>query len=254
MRFRLLLAFLTLVIAIPIFAQDEEEEPLPPRHHAQPKIGGAGGFTQNLLFLNLDPINALLRGSKSAEFTKEPILMLGGQGYGYIIVVPNLRIGGSGAGGSLMSKALDEATNTTRTVQLSAGYGGVNIDYVVPVVPRLDLTAGVFLGGGGISVKMTRDQGNGKAWDNLWRNFGSNDSTYEYTRNLSGSFFIVQPSINVEVAVLRWLGLRVGAAYMGMVGGSWKMDDNFDLVGVPDNINGRGFMLNGGIFLGTFLF
>jgi len=39
-----------------------------------------------------------------------------------------------------------------------------------------------------------------------------------------------------------------------MAGSDWKSDDKSDLIGVPNNISGKGFMINGGIFLGTFLF
>ncbi len=253
-RWLVILSCLLLLIELPALAQDDEEEPLPPPRHAQPKIGGAGGFTQNLLFMDLDPINQVLSSSKAAPFDKGPILLLGGQGYAYILVVQNLRVGGLGAGGSITSKELDQTTNITRTVQLSVSYAGVSVDYVIPIVPRLDLAVGVVLGRGGTTFKMTTDQGNGKVWDNLWSAYGNGTPASEYTRTLSGSFFVYQPSVSVEYSLLRWLGLRLGASYLGMAGGSWNLDDNYDVANVPSNISGKGFMINGGIFVGTFLF
>jgi hypothetical protein len=156
----------------------------------------------------------------------------------------------------MSAKQVNVATNVQRDIELSASFGGVTVDYVVPIVPRLDVAFGVLLGGGGVGIKMTRDDGRQKVWSGLWDNFGSEDSSYNYTHKISGSFFIYQPSVNVEFAILRWLGVRLGASYQGTLGGSWTLDDRseFDVVGVPSNVNGRGFMINGGIFLGTFIF
>ncbi len=236
-----------------IAQQDDEDEPIPPPHKASgPKFGGAAGFTQNLLFLDMTPINQILSANNCAPFGGNGLFMLGGQGYGYVMFLPNLRVGGMGGSGTRMSTAIQG--NTRREVELSAGFGGVTIDYVIPVVPRLDVATGVLLGAGGMSFTMRRDNGSARVWDNAWSQFGSNDSVYNYSTKLSGSFFVIQPNVNIEVALLRWLGLRVGAGYMGMIGSNWRVDDNYDLFNVPDNISGRGWMINGGLFLGTFLY
>ncbi len=252
-----IVASMLILSVIPALAQEEEEEPLPPpRRHAQAKIGGGIGFTQHLLFIDLDPINEVLRKSNAAEFDNGPILMVGGQGYGYILLLPNVRVGGLGASGTIRSKSLQGQVR--RDVDLSVGFGGVNIDYVFPVVPRLDVAVGIVLGGGGMSMKLTRDQGFAKTWDGAWDQFNTgvppNGQPFEYSTTLAGSFFVYQPTVNVEVALLRWLGLRAGLSYNGMSGNSWKVDDKYDLAGVPSGVSGKGWMLNGGIFIGTFLF
>ena len=69
---------------------------------------------------------------------------------------------------------------------------------------------------------------------------------------MSGSFFVVIPSVNLEYAVLGWIGARIGVSYVGMYSPSWTLDDKDDLLGVPSNVNGKGFMINAGLFLGTF--
>ncbi len=256
---------LIFVLTIPILAQEEEEIPFPPQRHAQAKIGGAGGFTQNLLFINLDPINEILKNSNAAQFKKNPMLLLGGQGYGYIMVIPNLRIGGLGAGGSMIQSSLDTnghefgLPNVRRDVELSVRFGGVTIEYAVSIIPQLDVAIGIMLGGGSTRIKMTRNENSDKVWGDVWDKFGSSNDdpnrlTDEYTRNLSGSFFIYQPSLNIEYAVLRWVGLRLGVSYNGMMVNKWTLDDKYDIIGVPDKISGKGFMINGGIFLGTFLY
>ncbi len=250
----LLFSCILLLLSIPVISQEDEEEIEPPKRSVQSKIGGAGGFTQNLLFIDLNPINEYLRKSRGSGFDKTPMLLLGGQGYGYIMIVPNLRIGGMGAGGSLTSKSIDTVTNTRRNVELSVGFGGVTIDYTIPIVPRLDASIGVFLGSGSTEIKLTRNSNPNKIWDEVWDNFGTDKKIDDYTQKLSGSFFIFQPQLNLEYAIWRWLAIRIGIGYNGMAFGSWTLDDDYDLIGVPDKINGRGFMLNGGIYLGTFLY
>ncbi len=263
MRRYLLLIVLLLVASSTwvVAQQDDDEEPLPPaRRSMGPKIGGAAGFTQNILFLDMSPINDILAGSKAAKFEGNGLLMLGGQGYGYILILPNFRVGGMGASGTRKSTSVEiqqSGFDIRRDVELSVGYGGVTMDYVIPVMPRLDVAAGILLGGGGLSFKMTRDDGSQKVWTGVWDEFGTSNpagSPFNYSRTLSGSFFIFQPTVNVEFSLLRWLGLRAGASYLGMAGGNWKVDDKNDLLGVPDKISGKGWMINGGIFIGTFVF
>jgi hypothetical protein len=256
-RFLIILCLIFL-FAIPLISQEDEESvPTPPRRSVPAKIGGAGGFTQNLLFLDLNPINNFLKMSGAATFDKTPMLLLGGQGYGYIMLVQNLRIGGLGASGVLKTAAIDTGIdpNIRRDVELSVGFGGMTIEYVLPVFPRLDVSAGIMLGAGSTSIRIWRNQNPNKIWDNIWNEYGAYaNASFDYNHTLTGSFFVYQPQLNIEYAVLRWVGIRVGVAYNGMSAPEWKFDDKYDLIGVPSNISGKGLMINGGIYLGTFLF
>lgn len=246
--------FLTTSIAI---SQQDDDEPLPPPKRAgSTKIGGAGGFTQSWLFLNVDPINDVMRGNHMAEFRKRGLFMVGGQGYGYILLVANLRIGGMGMSGSMKSRTL--SGNVVREVELSAGYGGVTVEYTVPIIPRLDVSVGMLVGGGGIDLKFNRSYSLAQRWDSTWGDFGDANgpgpAVGEYSGKLSGSFFVYQPALDVEYAVLRWLGVRMGVSYVGMSNPTWKRDDKFEVFGVPDDVTGKGWSVNTGIFIGTFVF
>jgi hypothetical protein len=257
-RFSVILFSLLLFIALPAFAQQtDDDEPLPPPKHGQVKFGGAGGFTQNLLFLDLDPINQVITANKGAALNNNPVFMMGGQGYAYILFVKNLRLGGIGMSGSMSSRSIDpNQNNLRRDVQLSVGYGGITAEYVVPVVSRLDVTFGTVIGWGNLTMRMTHGQGD-VAWDTLWSQFGSSQSSVpQFTHKVSGSFFLLQPSVSVEYAVLRYLGLRVGAGYSSTIGTSWTFDDQQDsqVIGVPSGVSGKGFTINAGIYLGTFIF
>ena len=238
-----------------VIAQDEDDEPLPPpKHSLATKIGGAIGFTQGYLFLNLDPINQIMRKENLAEFDSRGLFMLGGQGYAYVMFVPNLRVGYINMGGHMRSRTLDPSTKIVREVELSVGYSGATFDYTIPVAPRVDVSLGMLLGAGNMDLNFTRNNGLPQQWDSTWNNFGANTPVDNYSGKLSGSFFIYQPSLNVEVAVLRWLGVRAGVSYLGMSGNNWKRDDKYDLFGVPDEVSGKGWMFNSGIFVGTFVF
>jgi hypothetical protein len=253
--FPLLAVVFTLALAAPVLSQIEDHpEPVPPKRASAVKLGGGIGIAPQWLFLDLDPLNSVLAASNAATFSDGSLYMSGIQGYAYIILVPNLRVGGIGAGGSLESSSLEQSTNTRRNVKLSVNLGGVTVDYVIPVVPRIDLTVGGMLGGGTMKLAMNRDDGSGKVWTDIWGELGSGQPAAEYTRTLEGSFFLYQPTVSVEVALTRWLGMRVGGSYLGAAGNSWKLDDRYDVVGVPDDIRPKGFMLTTGLFLGTFIY
>jgi hypothetical protein len=115
------------------------------------------------------------------------------------------------------------------------------------------------LGWGGIDITLREDTGRNLTWDDEWSNFGSGNyidpstnTIGNITRTLSGSFFVWMPTINVEYAILGWMAVRLGAGYVGMSAPAWSVDGEYDLVGVPSDVNGQGFIINGGVFVGTF--
>lgn len=235
------------------FSQDQDEEPLPPPKRAgSTKIGGAGGFLQEWTFMDFGSINELMRKENLGEFSNNSMFTLGGQGYAYIMVIPNFRVGGMGMSGS--STVNTKSGNAVRQVKLSLGYGGVTFDYVFNVLPRLDITGGMLFGGGGIDFDISRNYGVIQDWPTLWDEFGSNNAADQYSSKLSGSFYIYQPSLNIEYSILRWVGLRVGVSYLGMSNPTWTRDDQFDVYDVPSGVSGKGWSFNTGIFVGTFVF
>jgi len=233
---------------------EEEYTPIPPAKPSTGKIGGGGGYTPAWLFMDLDKLNETIVAAGGTPFDGGRMMLNGGQGYAYLLLVQNLRIGGVGMSGSRTTSRIETSTNTRRDVELGVGYGGVTLEYALSVVPRLDLTFGTVIGGGSMSLTIRRDAGTAKEWGDLWGEFGSPQPAPEFTRKMEGSFFVVQPSVTLEFALLRWLGVRAGVGYLGMAGGSWKLDNEYDLAGVPDGIGGSGWMINTGIYLGTFIY
>ena len=242
---------LTMLCIVPMMAQEEEEPMPPPRKHNAPKVGGAGGFTPVFLFWDANAFNDQLPPT-AAKFDKTPMVLLGGSGYAYIMLMDNLRIGGMGLSGTAKSSSL--IGSVRRDVDLTIGFGGVTIEYAVQVLDRLDIVPGIMLGGGGMDITMTRDDGTFKSWGNVWNEFDLNTATQNVSRKLQGSFFVYQPSVYVEFALLRWIGLRAGVSYVGMTAPSWKIDRDQDLSGVPSAVRGQGWSISTGVFLGTFLY
>ena len=254
-RFFLSILLSSLMPACLAVSQTEDQyEPVPPARASQGKIGGGGGYTPGWLFMDVDALNATIVAAGGTPFDGGRMMMQGGQGYAYLLLVENLRIGGMGMSGTRTTSRLESLTNTRRDVELSVGYGGVTLEYTLPIVPRLDVTVGTVLGGGGMSLTLRRDRGSSKEWEDVWGEVGGPQDAVEFSRRLEGSFFTFQPSVTLEFAILRWLGLRAGAGYLGMSGGSWKLDDTYELLGVPDEINGKGWMINTGIYIGTFIY
>jgi len=239
------------MIAATLYAQ---EEPIPPKRSRGAKVGAVAGVTMGYLFMDTQPINQFLTASKAAPVSEGGVFLYGGAGAAYIMLVKNLRVGGIGMSGSSKSSLVDPATSVRRDAEVSAGYGAITFEYVLPIVERLDLVGGLNLGWGGIDIELRKSTGGSITWQDEQTAFGGSTllATNNMTRKLSGNFFIWTPSVSAEYAFLGWLGLRVGVSYLGMTGPSWEVDDNFDLVGVPSNVTGKGWMVNGGVFLGTF--
>jgi len=112
---------------------------------------------------------------------------------------------------------------------------------------------------GELDLQLREDNGSTLTWGQEWTNFGSGNyqattgnQIMNITRTLSGSFLIWRPGVNIEYAFMGWLAGRIGVSYLGMSAPSWEVDGKYDLVGVPDNINGKGVTVNLGVMIGTF--
>lgn len=247
---------LALLIALLLIAAtlNAQEEPIPPKRSRGAKVGAVAGFTMGYLFMHTAPINDFLTAGGAGAVSNNGVFLYGGAGAAYIMLVKNLRVGGIGMSGHSSSSVVDAATGIKRDAKLTAGYGAITFEYVHPIVERLDLIGGLNLGWGGIDIELRKSSGTSTTWDQEQTAFRSQDltSVNNATRTLSGNFFILTPSVSLEYAFLGYLGIRVGVSYLGMSNPSWEVDKNFDLVGVPSNVTGKGWMVNGGIFLGTF--
>ncbi len=232
-----------------------QEEPIPPKRSKAAKIGGLFGYTPGWLFVDVAPVNAFLVAAKGADLKNNGMYMNGIGGSAYIMFVPNLRVGGLGMNGKLTSTSL--VAGVRRDADLAVSFGGVTVEYVVPLAERLDLSIGTMLGGGGMDLTLRQHDGSALTWNQEWGNFETgnynlNGKISNISRKLSGAFFVYVPSVNIEYGILGWVGVRLGVSYVGMFSPTWTVDDNYEMLGVPTNVSGKGFMINAGLFVGTF--
>ncbi|HLP16628.1 MAG TPA: hypothetical protein VK470_10245 [Bacteroidota bacterium] len=246
----ILLSMLLLAGWAPLYAQqssDDDNELKAPRYV---KVGAAGGVITSFGFFKNDEINKALTAAGMPKLTNDPMVLVGGEGYGYIMVIPNLRIGGFGTGGK---QTITSVTgNIKKEVEYQVSYGGILIDYVVPVVQKFDIAGGFTIGAGSVGVLMTRDNGSLKNWGDLWSEFKDNTQTQNVTRSLSGTFVAFNPHLNLEYRVLTWMQVRVGVGYPMLFNSSWQLNDRGDLNNVPDALRPDGVTVNAGLMLGFF--
>lgn len=247
----LALVLLAAITSSYVFAQQEEEPPIPPKRSKAGKVGAFGGFTPGWLFVDVKPINDFLVPAGGAPLKENGVFLWGGGGAAYIMLLQNFRVGGVGMSGSIKSTRLD-AFGVRRDAELHVGFGGVTLEYTTPVVERLDVSFGTMIGGGGIDLILRQDNGGISRWDGEQNIFQSGNPGSNMKRTLTGSYFILIPSVNFEYAILGWIGFRLGASYVTMLSPSWTVDDNHELLGVPNKVSGKGFMINAGLFVGTF--
>jgi hypothetical protein len=250
MKTYVLLVVFTCLIGYTGYSQ---EEPIPPKRSHAVKIGALGGFTPGWLSVDVGPINDFLSAGKGAPLNNNGVVLYGGAGAAYILLVPNLRVGGMGMGGSIESTSLD-ALGIRRDAKLHVAFGGVTVEYVIPLIEHLDLAAGAMIGTGGIDIILRQNNGGFDDWltEQRYLGTGLGAPTNNVSRKLTGSYFVWVPAVNIEYGILGWLGVRLGASYVGMSAPSWTVDDQYDLLGVPSKVSGKGFMVNMGIFIGTF--
>ncbi|MFA6467561.1 MAG: hypothetical protein WCW35_01595 [Bacteroidota bacterium] len=261
--FYLLLA--AVMFALPLLSQDkdeegdEQDEDSGRRSYSywnRSKLGGAGGFTPIVGMFDNKEIDKYLTGAGLPSLGSDPIYLIGGEGYGYIMFLRNVRMGGFGVSGHKTVSAVQAVTaggNVKKEVDYSVSYGGFLIDYVQPIAYRLDVSFGASIGGGAIGLTMRRDDGNFKDWNNLWNEYGNvNTQSTNYTRRITGGFAVFNPRVNIEYTLLTWMQIRIGAGYPIMFSPEWKLDDKYDIEAVPSKIKTNGYTVNAGVMFGFF--
>ncbi len=249
------IAALLTIVALTTFAQDEDSSSASNNfRRSKSKVGGAGGFTPAWGLFKFDEINKVLKSSGFPDIQSGPMYLSGGEGYGYIMFLKNVRMGGRGMAGTVSSTTFDPTTNIKKSVDYRISYGGFLIDYVMPIGDRLDVSVGLVLGGGSVNITINRDDGSFKEWNSIWTELGGppNTSTKYWTRHLNGSFFALQPCANIEYAVLRWFQIRVGVTYPYMTNATWKLEDEKEILNVPDKLKPDGPVITAGIMFGFF--
>ena len=215
------------------------------------KFGLAGGLTATWMFPNYDDINKQLPALGINDKFEGGLLVWGGSGYVYLMVVDNVRIGGMGYGGS--SSVANYVDGYNREIIYGLGGGAFTIEYTFPFIKRIAVSVGGMIGGGKLTIEQYQNNSN-FSWQNTWDEFNNTEGTRDISRRIMNDYFTLTPTLNVDVPLTRFLAIHVGAGYQFTMSESWTVDNDQLLSGVPGSLNGDAFFIQTGIYLGFFAY
>lgn len=258
----LLVAFL---VGIPstVLAQPQSDEfnfdDIPLDEGALPYIGVGGGYIAMFSFMDFTELNAL-NATLGLENFGDQLLMHGGGGWTVIGLIPNLRFGVYGAGGST-TKSADVSIggqSLNRTTRFDVGFTAAHIDYAIPLLfPGFAVVPGVMVGAVSNTFKVVQTETDGASLSDLIGGFPPSGSPSDALNNnrqatMTRSTLFLYPVLNLEYAITQFAMIRIGGGYQFTGPGNWNDTEGVAIVDVPEGIKSDGLMLNAGIFLGLF--
>lgn len=214
------------------------------------KFGAAGGFSPIILFPNYDDVNVNLNNLGMNELSG-PIYAWGGGGYAYVMIIDNLRLGGMGFGG--LQSETSTFNNASNEVIYSIGGGAATIEYTMPFIKNMALSAGLMIGGGSLEIDIYQNSGNFD-WNSVWDDVLDNSSTNNKEISMANGFFFLSPTVNLDLPITRFLAVRGGLGYQFTFGSNWEIANGKKIENVPSGLNGNGLFIQTGIFIGLFAF
>jgi len=153
-------------------------------------------------------------------------LLFGGRG-GWVI--GNKFVLGGGGYGMTSNNILDNnqlLEGDSTQLKLGMGYGGLMLEYILNPHKAFHLSFPVIIGAGGASVS-------NKIYD------PHNNANYEDWTNYniveSSGYFIVEPGINVDINVIKFMRISAGVNYRFITGTNLERINDSDLSGVSFN-------------------
>jgi len=190
----------------------------------------SGGFSVALYQPDFGPINESLQSLGMPEFDS-PMVIYGGQGFAY--VNRRLAIGGAGFGG--MASVSDLENGYARTARFTIGWGGVQFEYRLLELNRVDFFAGGLVAWGGVSIHLQKTR-SPMDWDEIWNNYQAlSDSSENISSEFTHSFFLFQPRLGVRVYLTNWmaLGASIEVPLSKLGSGGWKLNEA-DVYNAPE--------------------
>ena len=236
--------FIVLIISAPsIFPQQQKK-------YFDAPFGGGIGYVPAWYFPNVDPINFELQKTGMPKLSTSGFYSSGGAGFVYVGFIKFLRIGGMGYGGSISTSEVINGFN--KEVVYNLGGGGLTIEYTLPFIKDIGLSIGAIIGAGNLEIQMFSNKGS-FSWQGGWEEFGS-DSTDSFSRTMNNSFWMLTPTLNLDVPINRFIMVRLGAGYQIAFNDDWTANNDQELNGVPSDLNANTFFVQSGIFIGFFSF
>jgi hypothetical protein len=238
--------FAIIFVTVLSFAQDKQAS------YFDSPFGGGGGFCPGWIFSKIDPINDQLTAFGTGKLNTS-YFGTGGAGFVYIMVVPGLRIGGMGFGGSTSVTGVDNQ-GYRKEADYSTSFGGFTIEYTLPFFRDFGISLGTIIGGGSATLELYRNK-NTFSWSGLWGQINDEtQSTGDFSRTLKNNYFVIAPTLNAEYPFYRFVAVRLGIGYKFAIGNTWNVENSQGVSGVPSNLSSNTFFIQAGIFVGFFSF
>jgi hypothetical protein len=235
-----------------VLAQTDEDEPQPLKATKYSgTFGVGGGVSPYWMFLRSDDMNAAITEKGFPAVSNKGMFLLGGHGYAYIMLIPNLRVGGLGAGGSISVEETRPGNAGTPDMfartSIATGFGGVTLEYVIPI-KRLQFAVGGMIGAGSYTLAFTSLY----KQDWTWKSIAPSTTAGNYQHTLTCPFFAYQPTVSMEYYLSPFTILGVSGGYFGAAGNTWTLDDAFEVNEMPD-IRFGGAFVKLGLTFGLFI-
>jgi hypothetical protein len=252
----LLILSIFLLFAVSVFPQETDYFDAP--------FGGGGGYVGGWIIPKVDGINAELKNFGVPDIPSSGFYTSGGAGFIYLGIIQNIRIGGIGFGGSRKTTSIQSLNFVSgqpipirrnysyKEADYSLGGGGLTIEYTLPFIKDFGISVGGIIGLGSLNVTLYQNQGS-FTWQDFWNNYSSLNS-YSYSATLHDHYWFFTPTVNVDIPAYRLLDFRIGVGYQATFANSWTYDNGQEISGVPSGINGNGFYVQAGVFVGLFSF
>ncbi|MCX7736856.1 MAG: hypothetical protein N2319_09100 [Candidatus Kapabacteria bacterium] len=251
----LLIIFCFLFVNGKLFSQDDrldelEFESATIKEEKPPYFAIGGGYTGTFIFTNFDELNKKLL-EPTYRFPENalsaPIFLSGVQGFTAIGIIPNVRLGFLGMGGSKSVEKKDTVINLNKHVEYSLSFQGISIDYGIILMKSLALIPGLTFGWGNRTIEVYQAPA-----EVSWDGFQAIGDLNKFLNRAEGNFYFVQPNVNFEYALTPFFMIRANAGYALSFSGDWTFNRTAKLINVPDKIDANGFTVQFGLFLGLF--
>ena len=217
-----------------------------------------GGFSVGYFMPDFTTFNKEIAQPFVYKDIADHVFMFGGQGFIPFPYIRNIRIGGMAYGGKTeQCCVLYESTTigqpVMRSLRYSIGYGGLMLDYALPIrSDRFKILVGTEIGFGGIDIEAKQAYIRTKF--EIAREFDSLSTNINITHTYSSHFILFKPRLTFEYAPTNFMMFNLSAGYQATVMGTWKVDGDVGLgdEGALKKVNGSGLVFNLGINVGFF--
>jgi hypothetical protein len=243
---------LSLIITSAAIAQGGERfsfDDIPVDDSRQYYVAVGGGYLGMLAFMKFDELNKVSSSLGLPNYSGQLVLN-GGGGVISLLIIPNVRLGVFGLGGS---RVVSADVNTPdgklhRSLRFASSMTGAQIDYAIRLLRSVTVLPGVMIGAGGYSLELTQSAADSVDFYAL---YGSDPGANRNSR-ISSSHFFYYPAVNIEWAITQFVMVRAGVGYYGSAASSvWTDDNDRTVTRVPD-LNANGLRLQFGAFIGLF--